>query len=167
MHESGLGADFDSPEFDAQDQVDWTVNDLVDTQQTHGDSTSEGNPDNKPSGVAEPATERGQDQLTPTEDSWVTKLGLSVSVLEHLLNGFRKMQLYYPFVVISDEWTATSMIVDRPFLLLAAVINTASKYPQLQKALSREFKDILANRVVVAGEKSMDLLQGLLVHLAW
>ncbi len=166
MHDSGLGTDFDSLA-SYQDQVDWTPSDTFDSEQTHGDHlTSDGNTD-RLSRVTEPAGERDQGLLTATKKYWITKLGLSTGVLEHLLDEFRKMQLYFPFVVISDEWTALSMMVDRPFLLLAAVTNAASKYPQLQRALARELKEILADRVVVAGEKSLDLLQGLLVQLAW
>jgi hypothetical protein len=59
------------------------------------------------------------------------------------------------------------MAEDRPFLLLAAVAAASSKYCHLQDALIRQFKESLSQRVVMAGEKDLDLLQGLLVHLAW
>lgn len=77
------------------------------------------------------------------------------------------MASYFPFVRLSDTWTAASMAKDSPFLLLAAVAAASSKYCHLQDALINQFKESLSQRVVMAGEKSLDLIQGLLVHLAW
>ena len=59
------------------------------------------------------------------------------------------------------------MAVHRPFLLLAAVTAASSKYPQLQMAFNEDLKDTLGQRLISDGEKSLDLLQGLLVHLNW
>ncbi|KAH8803339.1 hypothetical protein F5884DRAFT_847183 [Xylogone sp. PMI_703] len=102
-----------------------------------------------------------------TGNSWFTKLELRPAVLDQLLNDFRKMQSYCPFVMIRNEWTSRSMASERPFLLLAAIISASSRYPQLQRALTIEFKEILANRIIISEDRSLDLLQGLLVHLTW
>ncbi|RDW83663.1 Zn(II)2Cys6 transcription factor [Aspergillus mulundensis] len=104
---------------------------------------------------------------TSTDSSWVTDLGLSMTALDQLLDDFRGMASYFPFVVIPSGWTAASMAEDRPFLLLSAVASASSTYSNLQRALVEELKGILSHRVVMAGEKDLDLLQGLLVHLAW
>ncbi|GFF58000.1 hypothetical protein IFM51744_09403 [Aspergillus udagawae] len=107
------------------------------------------------------------DSSTAMDDAWVTDLGLSPVVLEHLLDKFRGMASYFPFVRLPYACTAASMAEDRPFLLLAAVAAASSKYCHLQHALNRHFQESLSHRVVMAGEKDLDLLQGLLVHLAW
>ncbi|KAL5001032.1 hypothetical protein BDV10DRAFT_192527 [Aspergillus recurvatus] len=104
---------------------------------------------------------------TSTDSSWITDLGLNLAVLEHLLDGFRSLACYFPFVVIPAGWTVASMAEDRPFLLLSAVACASSRHGSLQQALAEELKETLSHRVVIAGEKDMDLLQGLLVHLAW
>lgn len=106
---------------------------------------------------------------TPTsaESSWITDLELSQAVLEHLLDGFRSLARYFPFVIIPADWTATYMAEVRPFLLLSAVACASSRFINLQQALAEELKGTLSHRVVIAGEKGLDLLQGLLVHLAW
>lgn len=106
-------------------------------------------------------------QSTNIDNAWITNLGLSDAVLQHLLDNFRGMDYYFPFVIIPASWTPTSMAEDRPFLLLAAVTSAASMYHYLQQALIDELKEVLSRRVVMAGEKDLDLLQGLLVHLAW
>ncbi|GFF22903.1 hypothetical protein IFM61606_08659 [Aspergillus udagawae] len=107
------------------------------------------------------------DSSTAMDAAWVTDLGLSPVVLEHLLNRFRGMASYFPFVRLPYACTAASMAEDRPFLLLAAVAAASPKYCHLQDALIGQFKESLSHRVVMAGEKDLDLLQGLLVHLAW
>jgi hypothetical protein len=104
---------------------------------------------------------------TAIDAAWITDLGLGPVVLDHLLDVFRGMASYFPFVQLSETWTAASMAEDRPFLLLAAVAAASSKFCHLQDALIRKFKESLSKRVVMAGEKDLDLLQGLLVHLAW
>ncbi|KAJ5767118.1 uncharacterized protein N7511_004734 [Penicillium nucicola] len=102
-----------------------------------------------------------------TSAAWIADLGLGPVVLEHLLDKFRGMASFFPFVRLSNDSTAESMVNDRPFLLLAAVAAASSKYCHLQDALIGKFKKSLSERVIMAGEKDLDLLQGLLVHLAW
>ncbi|KGO65950.1 hypothetical protein PITC_021510 [Penicillium italicum] len=111
--------------------------------------------------------ESSWDGSTATDAAWITDLGLTPVVLEHLLDRFRGMASYFPFVWLSSAWTAASMAEDRPFLLLAVAAAASSKYCHLQDALNRKFKESLSQRVIIAGEKDLDLLQGLLVHLAW
>jgi hypothetical protein len=105
--------------------------------------------------------------LSSFDSTWVADLGLSPAVLEHLLNNFRGMSTYFPFVQLPEHLNAELMVNDRPFLLLAAVTNGASRYRHLQAALIEKFKNVLSQNLIVAGEKDLDLLQGLLVHLAW
>lgn len=111
--------------------------------------------------------EKSWDGSTAMDAAWITDLGLSPVVLEHLLVRFRCMASYFPFVRLSPAWTAASMAEDRPFLLLAVAAVASSKYCHLQGALIKQFKESLSQRVIIAGEKDLDLLQGLLVHLAW
>ncbi|KAL4905100.1 hypothetical protein BDW74DRAFT_19039 [Aspergillus multicolor] len=102
-----------------------------------------------------------------TDSSWITDLGLSMTALDHLVDSFRGMASYFPFAVIPKEFTAASMAEGMPFLLLSAVASASSTYNNLQRALVEELKGTLSHRVIIAGEKDLDLLQGLLVHLAW
>jgi hypothetical protein len=111
--------------------------------------------------------EQSWDVSSVTDAAWITDLGLSPVVLGHFLDRFRGMASYFPFVRIPDAWNAASMAEDHPFLLLAAVAAASSEYCHLQDALIRKFKESLSQRVIINGEKDMDLLQGLLVHLAW
>ena len=87
---------------------------------------------------------------------------------EELVNLFREsMNQYFPFVVIPKGVTAESLSEQRPFLFLAVVTSASSMYKPLQRALDSRFRSILSQDAVFHGKKSLDLLQGLLVYLAW
>jgi hypothetical protein len=43
----------------------------------------------------------------------------------------------------------------------------SSKEKKLQQSLEQELRSTLCSKVLLDGEKSLDLLQGLLVYLAW
>ncbi|KAJ6000316.1 hypothetical protein N7481_000725 [Penicillium waksmanii] len=111
--------------------------------------------------------ENPQNSSTATDTAWIADLGLGPVVIGHLLDRFRSMGSYFPFVRLSDAWTAASMAEDRPFLLLAAAAVASSNHCHLQDALIKQFKESLSQRVLIAGEQDLDLLQGLLVHIAW
>ncbi|KAJ6113861.1 hypothetical protein N7523_007178 [Penicillium sp. IBT 18751x] len=111
--------------------------------------------------------ENSWDAATTMDAAWINDLGLGPVVLESLLSRFRGMASYFPFVRLPYDWTAASMAEDRPFLLLAAVTAASSEYCHLQDALITQYKEHLSQRVVLDGEKNLELLQGLLVHLAW
>ncbi|RAH70425.1 fungal specific transcription factor domain-containing protein [Aspergillus aculeatinus CBS 121060] len=113
------------------------------------------------------ALESPRDAPTAIDTAWITNTGLNPVVLEHLLDRFRGMAAYFPFVRLPCVCTAASMAESRPFLLLAAVGVASSDYCHLQHALIGQFKQSLSERAILAGEKNLDLLQGLLVHLAW
>jgi hypothetical protein len=77
------------------------------------------------------------------------------------------MQHHFPFVVIPEAWDFQYMLTSRPVLLLALVSSSAYHYPQIQRSLIKDLKDMLTRRVMIGGENSLELLQAFLVHLAW
>jgi hypothetical protein len=112
--------------------------------------------------------ERSERNRAPiARGSWAGRLDLDHWLLGHLLQRYRMMQHHFPFVVIPEAWNLQNMMMSRPTLLLAIVSSSASHYPQLQQLLVKDLKDTLTRRVMVGGENDLELLQALLVHLAW
>jgi hypothetical protein len=99
--------------------------------------------------------------------TWASRLDLDHWLLGHLLQRYRTMQHHFPFVVIPGTWSLQNMMMSRPTLLLAIVSSSASHYPQLQQLLVKDLKDTLTRRVMVGGENDLELLQAILMHLAW
>lgn len=114
-----------------------------------------------------PRSRRRSNDAVAGSDAWGSRLGIEHVQLEALLTRYRAMQHHYPFVVIAQEWTVSKMLHERPCLLLAAVSNAASQDPDLQESLAKELKDSFAQQIVSENLSSLDVLQALLVHLAW
>ena len=123
-------------------------------------------PQHVESGEAYPAMDEPQTAVNVAQKLFAQGL-LTYEKAEKLVSSFRNMAQYFPFVMLPLSATAYSMSQARPFLLLAVLAAASSAEKSLQKALDNEFRSTLCAKVVIDGEKSIDLLQGLLVHLAW
>lgn len=73
----------------------------------------------------------------------------------------------FPFVVIPPDVTLDDLRRQRPFLLLTILACSAVDSLKLQDALDEEIRETLSKRAMLKGEKSLDLIQGLLVYLSW
>ncbi|KAJ5303523.1 hypothetical protein N7476_010322 [Penicillium atrosanguineum] len=77
-----------------------------------------------------------------------------------------RMVPLFPFIVIPDNMTAEQMRHEKPFLYLNISMVACQNSPR-QREISGIVKEYVAEHIVMGGEHSVDLLQGLLVHLAW
>jgi len=75
---------------------------------------------------------------------------------------------HFPCVVLSPEATVSDLARERPFVLLA-VLAVASSTRTLQghSLYDEEFRKILGLKIVAGGERSIELLEGLIVYVAW
>lgn len=73
----------------------------------------------------------------------------------------------FPFVVIPAATDANALRRQQPFLFLAIMAVTATKSPQVQEALAEEMKNQIAARIIGRSQKSLEILQGLLVFAAF
>ena len=83
------------------------------------------------------------------------------------LQIFRAQASNFPFVVVDPTIALDILRRKRPFLLLSILAFAAQSNVELQAKLETELKESLARRLIMNGEKSLDLLQGLLVYLNW
>lgn len=86
---------------------------------------------------------------------------------EQSLRLFQTKAPSFPFVVVPPDVSLTSLRREKPFLLLAILACALQGQKKLRNAIELEIRESLSQKVVVNGEKSMDLLQGLLVYLCW
>ncbi|KAH6628308.1 hypothetical protein F5144DRAFT_304043 [Chaetomium tenue] len=86
-----------------------------------------------------------------------------------LLETFRgEMMSHFHCVVLREDETVASMAKDRPFVLLA-ILAAASGSSTLQghSLYDEEFRKILGLKFVAGGERTIELLQGLVIYIAW
>ena len=79
-----------------------------------------------------------------------------------------RMAPHMPAVVFPLGTVAADIRKTKPILFLA-ILSTASgpNYPELQKLMTKEVMSILADRIICSGEKSLELIQALLVSTLW
>jgi hypothetical protein len=93
--------------------------------------------------------------------------GITISAADGYLFRFRNMSTYFPFVIVPEEATVLSMSHNQPFLCIAALAAAASSEKILQRKLEQSFRIAILQKIMLDGERSLDLLQALLVYLAW
>jgi hypothetical protein len=120
-----------------------------------------GRPSNDPSDAGpspelSSATHPEEDAATPSEQEGYAFMEI-----------FRtRMVPLFPFIVIPDDMTSEQLRQEKPFLYLN-ISMVACQESARQREISGIVKEYVAEHIVLRGEHSLDLLQGLLVHLAW
>ncbi|KAI1743151.1 hypothetical protein F4680DRAFT_368734 [Xylaria scruposa] len=92
---------------------------------------------------------------------------LSSTQAEKTLVLFRDNHLkMFPFTYISSGTTAAQLQRERPYLWLN-IRSLCTKSPSQQSALFGQCRELLVKKTFIDAERNLDLLQGLLVLLAW
>lgn len=73
----------------------------------------------------------------------------------------------FPWMVIPSQLPLNQFRRERPHLLLSLLALASRRQTKPHESLEREFKKLVSTKVIVDGEPDLDLLQGLLVYLAW
>jgi hypothetical protein len=85
-----------------------------------------------------------------------------------LLLEFRtSMARQFPFAVIPPNATSESLRTERPMLWKAILTAASCLKPSRQVAMGQELIEEFSTRLLLNGEKSLDLLQALPIHIAW
>ncbi|KIX94678.1 uncharacterized protein Z520_09724 [Fonsecaea multimorphosa CBS 102226] len=87
---------------------------------------------------------------------------------EKLFSDFRtQMNIHFPFVVIPPQATAVSLREEKRFLFRTCITAAAQADPPLLRQLADDLMRYIGEHILMKGEKSLDLLQGLLVFCSW
>ncbi|KAL1882941.1 hypothetical protein Daus18300_000579 [Diaporthe australafricana] len=87
---------------------------------------------------------------------------------DRALNLYRSLYApYFPFVTIPVMATAYDLYEKTPFLFRTIVSIAAPQTPTTQADFKVWFRHYIAEHVVVNNEKRLEILQALLVHMAW
>lgn len=77
------------------------------------------------------------------------------------------MHEQFPFVILPPNISCAESIRLKPFLTLGVLLAASIGDEEFQAACDLLFRNVLATKIIVYGERSLELLQGLLVYLAW
>ncbi|KAK0628183.1 hypothetical protein B0T17DRAFT_614137 [Bombardia bombarda] len=121
-------------------------------------------------GASGKAAATGQQQRTTrTVASFGLQPQFNLDSAASLLGTFRTVMLeHFPCAVVGEHETVASLAQDRPFVLLALLAAaSSSRTLQGHSLYDEEFRKILGLKFVAGGERSLELLQGLVVYVAW
>lgn len=79
----------------------------------------------------------------------------------------QEMAIHLPAVVFPPSMTAAVLRKTKPYLFLGIMAAASSEIPQIQRQLANDVVHLIADRVVVHGEKSIELIQLFLVTVIW
>lgn len=84
-----------------------------------------------------------------------------------LFEHFREMSPLFPFVPVLPQDTRETLAAERPMLLLAILTVASGHKRPLQVKYEKQYREELAMRTLIKPKKSLELLQSMLVYLAW
>lgn len=93
---------------------------------------------------------------------------IALNEAEVLLDRYRRlMATGFPFIVLPDNQNAETLREERPVLMQA--IGTVTMFHDLprQQALVKDLVKEFGERILMKNEKSIDILQGILIFVAW
>jgi hypothetical protein len=116
----------------------------------------------------------GREQPCPNTDDqplWTDALNtrsLTEVEAEALLDDYRQMsEACFPYVLIPKSCTLYSLQMDKPMLWQAILIVSSWRDQAHRAFFQNRFLKRLGEKLLVDGEKSLDILQALLVYCAW
>ncbi|RYP31398.1 hypothetical protein DL767_005798 [Monosporascus sp. MG133] len=93
---------------------------------------------------------------------------LTMERANHLVGIYKStLTTHFPFVVIPPQLSAESLRQEKPFLFLTVLASASFHDMPLQRSLGNVVKQIISERMVRGDTASFELLQGILVFLAW
>ncbi|KEF56995.1 uncharacterized protein A1O9_07185 [Exophiala aquamarina CBS 119918] len=99
---------------------------------------------------------------------WISRLVKSDEEGELLLRKFRlEFSQFFPFVAVPPVKTFLNLRDESPFVLIVSLMVACRDDGVLQSAVAKKIREIISFSVLVKGEQSLDLLQGLMLFLAW
>lgn len=80
---------------------------------------------------------------------------------------YKRLVQAVPFALLLPDLPPERLIAKCPILLLSILLTASSFLVEVQKQADEVFRRVLADRVVVKGQSSLELCQGLLIYLTW
>ncbi|TEY46934.1 hypothetical protein BOTCAL_0310g00010 [Botryotinia calthae] len=97
----------------------------------------------------------------------ISRCIVSTKEAEDALKEFASRASAFPFVLLPPRISLESLRHERPILLLAVLASTSQSNIPVQHLLESELRETIGSRTIMHGEKSIDLLQGILLYLTW
>ncbi|KAL6856415.1 hypothetical protein J3F83DRAFT_753301 [Trichoderma novae-zelandiae] len=96
------------------------------------------------------------------------KPSFNLASAESLLTLFHSMLCHFPCIGLDPDASVSLLAASRPFVLLAILAAASgSRSIQGNSLYDEEFRRILGLKFVACGERTLEILQGILIYCAW
>ncbi|KAL7941265.1 hypothetical protein V8C42DRAFT_335242 [Trichoderma barbatum] len=96
------------------------------------------------------------------------KPSFNLASAESLLTSFRSMLCHFPCLLLPPDVSVSLLASTQPFVLLAILAAASgSRTIQGNSLYDEEFRKILGLKFVSCGERTVEILQGILIYCAW
>ncbi|KAI0195776.1 hypothetical protein EV127DRAFT_358260 [Xylaria flabelliformis] len=163
--------DFDGLRQQHEHFLDILVNNMPKSQTfSFNDMTS--SPSASLSGMNSSWTESSAESLAKQKSKPMLNLGIkpqfNLDSATKLLASFRNMLPHLPCLVLPEDADVRSLSRRSPFVLLAILaVTSCSSSLQGHSLYDEEFRKVLGLKFVAGGERSLELLQGVLIYCSW
>ncbi|KAK7409000.1 hypothetical protein QQX98_008819 [Neonectria punicea] len=103
-------------------------------------------------------------QYRDVVDRGILPIGTATKLLERYNS---KMLQHLPAVVLPPQISITELRHTKPILFLSLVAASSAEMPTLQRQLATELMEILAEKVFIRSEKSLEIVQALHLAVVW
>jgi RalA-binding protein 1 len=104
----------------------------------------------------------------PAEGDIVDRGLITMDLVDEIFARYTdQMVQEMPAVIFPPGTTASEIRKDKPVLFLSIMASASGDHPKLQRALQREMMYVFAERIFLAGEKSVELIQAIHVSVVW
>jgi len=118
------------------------------------------------SGTSQPQPPRAVDP-EPERSDIVGRFLTTTQASDLFARYTSQMAPHLPGVVFPSTMTAAELRRTKPILFLSVMSAASSEMPSIQKNLTKELMQVFAEKVIVTGEKSLELIQALQVAVIW
>lgn len=97
-----------------------------------------------------------------------TRPSFNLASAESLFTSFQSMLCHFPCIVLPPDASVSLLATTQPFLLLAILAATSgSRTLQGNSLYEEEFRKVLGLKFVAGGERTVEMLQAILIFCAW
>lgn len=86
---------------------------------------------------------------------------------ERCVQYFREQSFNFPFVIVPETWSINFLRSRRPLLFQCILCVATRLDTTLQRKLELEVRESLSRKIILNCEKSLDVIQSILVYLTW
>lgn len=98
-------------------------------------------------------------------DRKILDAGTATQIFDHYI---RDMAFHLPAVVFPQGTTAAEIRRTKPTLFLAILsVSSGLSHPEIQRVLTKELTRVYADRIIIKGEKTLELIQALQISALW